>query len=157
MQGREEAAAGNLSTVRMATKVAQKLTQLVIMDDISDARTPMPMTWKIWGAGAPTGAQISLSTALLGGINSLESATIQHSKAAAVHCIVNIGGLVCVPFSASAPTALPGANRPPTAPCTACQHMQSPGGYTLLSTSNMDRLAHTGSKNNHGRTATNAP
>ncbi len=30
--------------------MAQKLTQLVIMDDISDARTPMPITWKIWGA-----------------------------------------------------------------------------------------------------------
>ena len=26
------------------------LTALVMSEDISDARTPMPMTWKIWGA-----------------------------------------------------------------------------------------------------------
>jgi hypothetical protein len=55
VRGRETVeAAAHLSTVRMAMKVAQKLTQLVIMDDISDARTPMPITWKIWGAAADT-------------------------------------------------------------------------------------------------------
>jgi hypothetical protein len=40
----------HLSTVKMAMKVAQKLTQLVIMLDIRDARTPMPITWNICGA-----------------------------------------------------------------------------------------------------------
>lgn len=47
--------------MRMATKVAQKLTQLVIMDDISDARTPMPITWNIWGAAAHTNKQNTLA------------------------------------------------------------------------------------------------
>ncbi len=48
-----------LSTVKMAPKVATMLTAFVMRDDISDARTPMPMTWKIWGANC-TSRRVSL-------------------------------------------------------------------------------------------------
>ncbi len=39
-----------LSTTQMAITVATMLTALVIMEDIREAVTPMPITWKIWGA-----------------------------------------------------------------------------------------------------------
>ena len=39
-----------LSTTQMAMTVATMLTALVIMEDIREAVTPMPITWKIWGA-----------------------------------------------------------------------------------------------------------